>query len=320
MTFPSENQARDFDFIEDVYSQSDRYHVLNGQWKFNWVDKPASRPTDFFRVDFDASMWKSIPVPGNWEVNGYGTPIYVNHPFEFAKKPPYIHHDYNPVGSYRHHFLLPKDWAGDEVFIHFGAVKSAFYLWINGQRVGYSQGSKLPAEFNVTDFLKPGENLLAVEVYRWSDGSYLEAQGFWRISGIERDVYLVARPKTHVRDFFVKAQQQTLELTVNLANYQNPIQLGPALKLQLFDGDNKLLLERPFSFSSVGNPLTRHSIVAAPAETDGFYGAIHYPSGATDLLNIKLDTLKVKPWSAEVPNLYRLVLSLYDDQGQHLGV
>ena len=170
------------------------YRSLNGKWKFNWVNKPADRPTDFYQSDYDVSDWAEIPVPSNWQMHGYGRPIYLNMTYPFPANPPYIPHDYNPVGSYRRTFDLPKAWDGREVFLHFDGVKSAFYVWINGKKVGYSQGSMTPAEFNVTPYLQPGKNVIAAEVYRWSDGSYLEDQDMWRLSGIYRNVYLFATP------------------------------------------------------------------------------------------------------------------------------
>jgi beta-galactosidase len=173
---------------------------LNGNWKFKWSRKPADRPVNFYKNNYSTDDWDDIPVPANWELQGYGVPIYVNHPYEWIKKPkpPLIPMDYNPVGSYKRMFNIPDDWGGRQIFIHFGAVKSAFYVWINGKKVGYSQGSKLPAEFDITDFIHTGNNTVAVEVYRWSDGSWLECQDFWRMSGIERDVYLYATPKVRI--------------------------------------------------------------------------------------------------------------------------
>ena len=217
MPFKSEDAALSQKRNESVYYQS-----LNGTWKFNWVRKPADRPLDFYNPSFDVSSWDDIPVPSNWELEGYGIPIYVNHQYEFAdykapvsdeiefvdkiypKNPGKVPHDYNPVGSYRRSFSVPDSWDGRRVFLQFGAVKSAMYVWINGKKAGYSQGSKTPAEWDITDYLTSGENTLAVEVYRWSDGSYLECQDFWRISGIERDVFLYSTPQVRIRDFFVK--------------------------------------------------------------------------------------------------------------------
>ncbi len=208
---------------------SPRYKSLNGDWKFRWVEKPADVPAGFFRPEFDAASWKTIPVPSNWEFLGYGIPIYVNSSYEWVKppaqpNPPHIPHDYNPTGCYRQSFTVPADWSGRQVFIHFGAVKSAFYIWVNGRYVGYSEDSKTPAEWDVTPFLKSGPNTVALQVLRWSDGSYLECQDFWRLSGIERDVYLYAAPKVRIRDFWAKADlveaytKGVLDVVVDLAN------------------------------------------------------------------------------------------------------
>lgn len=192
------------------------YRDLNGLWKFHWVPTPQQRPRDFFRPDFDDSGWPTLPVPSVWELQGYGTPIYSNVRYPYPRNPPYIMTEVpeeytafterNPVGSYRREFTLPPDWAGREVFIHFGGAASAFYLWINGEKVGYSQESRTPAEFRITPYVKPGSNLLAVEVYRWCDGSYLEDQDFWRLSGIFREVFLFSTPPVQLRDFGVRCQ------------------------------------------------------------------------------------------------------------------
>ena len=193
--------------VQRDISKSKYYQLLNGDWKFRWSKCPATRPVDFYKNDFNVADWDNIPVPANWELQGYGTPIYVNVAYEFTKTPHdlEIPHHYNPVGSYKRTFQIEENWNNRQIFVHFGAVKSAFYLWVNGQKVGYSQGSKLPAEFDITEFVRVGENQIAVEVYRWSDGSWLECQDFWRISGIERAVYLFATPKTRIKDFFIKA-------------------------------------------------------------------------------------------------------------------
>ena len=190
--------------IESAYHKS-----LNGVWKFNWVNKPSERPSDFFKIDFDASDWDNIDIPSNWQMRGYGIPIYTNDVYPYSVKSdniPSIDHEYNPVGSYITHFDLPGNWDGREIFIHFTGVKSAFYLWINGKKVGYSQGSMTPAEFNITKYVHPKKNTIAVEVYRWSDGSYLEDQDMWRFSGIYRDVYLYSTPKIHIRDFYARSE------------------------------------------------------------------------------------------------------------------
>ena len=155
---------------------------------------------------FDPGDWDEIEVPGSWEVEGYGVPLYRDESYPFPADPPFIPHGYNPVGSYLRTFSVPEEWDGREVYLVFDGVRSAMYVWVNGQPVGYSQGSRTPADFRITEYLRPGENTLAVEVYRWSDGSYLEGQDMWRISGIQRDVYVYAASKLRVRDFEVRAE------------------------------------------------------------------------------------------------------------------
>ncbi len=190
---------------------SEYYKLLNGVWKFKISKNPNKRPVNFYKESYDVSKWNNIAVPANWECEGYDTAIYVNTTYPFwdivkeRPKPPVIPKEYNPVGSYRHSFEIPEKWLTRDIILHFGAVKSAFYLWINGKQVGYSEGSKTPAEFDITKYVRKGKNIIALEVYRWSTGSYLECQDFWRISGIERDVYLKAIPKVHIQDYFVRA-------------------------------------------------------------------------------------------------------------------
>ena len=181
--FASVDQARANDKWASPYIQS-----LNGKWQFHLSHNPYERPAWFFKNDYDTRDWDSIPVPANWELQGYDYPIYVNITYPHAKTPPTIQKNYNPVGSYKRTFTIPADWNEKEVFLHFGAVSSAMYVWVNEQMVGYSEDSKTPAEFNITKYLVEGENSLAVEVYRWCDGSYMEDQDFWRMSGITRDV------------------------------------------------------------------------------------------------------------------------------------
>lgn len=158
------------------------FRLLNGDWKFHWVPRPEIRPLEFYKRDYDDSTWNEIPVPSNWQMLGYGYPHYTNIRYPFKKNPPFIRHAHNPVGSYRHEFTVPKTWHGRQVFIHFDGVDSAFYIWVNGRKVGYSQDSRTPDEFNITKYLLPGANLLAVEVYRFSDGSYLEGQDMFRLA------------------------------------------------------------------------------------------------------------------------------------------
>lgn len=189
--------------IKGDYAKSKWFINLNGVWKFNWVDLPSKRPMDFYKINFDDSKWVNFKVPANWEFNGYGIPIYTNvgYDFTYRPNPPDIPDNNNPVGSYRKKIQIPNDWDGKKVYIHVGAFKSAFYIWVNGNFVGYSEDGKLEAEFDITNFVKPGENLIAMEGYRYSDGSFLECQDMWRVSGITRDVYLFARPQINIWDF-----------------------------------------------------------------------------------------------------------------------
>jgi len=266
---------------------------LNGSWKFHWVRRPADRPYYFYKEDYDVRKWDEIDVPGNWEMQDYGVPIYIDEGYPFEKNPPYIHHEYNPVGSYRKDFILPADWEGREVFIHLGAVSSAAYVWVNGQKVGYSQGSKTPAEFRVTPFLRSGSNTLAVEVYRWCDGSYLEDQDFWRLSGIQRDVYLVSRAPVSIRDFGARAdlsgdyQDGILEVDVDLQSFQSNA-FGGKLVLRLSDGET-VLMEK-----------TREIEGGPEFEIIRFREKIDSP----------------RNWTAETPHLYTLGLELDDAEGE----
>ena len=212
-------------------TNSSRYMLLNGMWKFHWVKQPSERPADFYKSNYDVSGWDEIPVPSNWEMLGYGTPIYTNITYPYRNNPPFIqgqrgytsYTEPNPVGSYRRDFELPDDWKDKEVFIHFNGVYSALYVWINGHKVGYSQGSNSGARFNISQYIKKGKNNVAVEVYRWCDGSYLEDQDMFRLSGIYRDVYLVATPKLQLRDIHLRS---TLDAgyTIATLNVESSIQ------------------------------------------------------------------------------------------------
>ncbi|UFH34347.1 glycoside hydrolase family 2 TIM barrel-domain containing protein [Flavobacterium acetivorans] len=284
---------------EDNVAKAENYLLLNGIWQFNYVDSPEKRPTDFYKEDYDVSKWSTIKVPANWEVEGFGIPIYVNASYPFQKgelSPPDIPDGNNPVGSYKRTFDLPKNWNGKDVFVHFGAVKSAFYVWVNGQKVGYSQDSKLPAEFNLTNFVKPGKNTIALEVYRWSDGSYLECQDFWRISGIERDVYLYARPKVQLADYFAKAGLENnytdgvFDLAVDLKNIDAKKQKG-SISVEL-TRDNQSVYSTTSAFELNPNAIGKFSI--------------------------NKNIPQVKTWSAEIPNLYQLTIVIKDLKGNVL--
>ncbi|MBK1875482.1 glycoside hydrolase family 2 TIM barrel-domain containing protein [Pelagicoccus mobilis] len=291
---------RDSAIARNPASQSN-YQLLNGDWKFKWVPTPDQAPRDFAAVDFDDTEWNSIPVPSNWEFEGYGIPHYVNHPHEFSlgkkPRPPELPADNNPVGSYRHKFEIPKSWAGQAIYLNFGAVKSACYLWINGQQVGYSEDSKLPAEFNITDYVNPGSNTLALQVFRYSDGSYFEAQDMWRVSGIERDVWLFSTPKTRIRDFFANAgldanyQNGELELSAEIQNQSNKPQRKLTLTAEILDGQTELASQS----------------IDVPNIADGKIAEVRFP---------KLTLDGITPWSAEIPKLYTLVLTLSDAKGE----
>jgi beta-galactosidase len=269
---------------------NDRFQSLNGLWRFHYSDTPAERPRRFYEADYDTRGWDEIPVPSNWEREGYGYPIYVNVPYPFEIDEPNVPTEDNPVGSYRRNFDVPEHWSGQDIFIRFGAVSSAFYLWINGAYVGYSEGSKTPSEFDVTEYVRTGDNSVAVEVYRWSTGSYLEDQDFWSLSGIQRDVSLYARPPVRVRDFFVHAD---LTDDFRSGDLRVDIELvGPAdvaeertLSLALLDGDT----------------------VAQASEVRVTIGP-----GASSYSFVAL-VERVRPWSAETPHLYTLVLELSGD-------
>jgi len=305
--------------VEDALTQKRNesvfYKSLSRTWKFHLSHKPADRPMDFYKTDYDVSGWDNIPVPSNWELQGYDVPIYVNHQYEFADykhpvspeikfeeqlypaNPGKVPHDYNPVGSYRRNFTVPESWDGREVFIQFGAVKSAFYIWVNGQKAGYSQGSKTPAEWDITKYLKPGENTLALEVYRWSDGSYLESQDFWRISGIERDVYLYSTPKVRIRDFFAKADLDSeykngiLNLDVDIKNQVEKYRSGNyTVAFQLYDVNKNMISE-----ASQEAKINKKSDLK---------------------LTFSKEIPNPKKWTAETPNLYSLIIILKNEAGE----
>lgn len=274
--------------------QSPYYISLNGTWKFHWVYKPADRPTDFYKTDFDVSNWDNINVPGNWELQGYGTPIYTNITYPHPKNPPFIDHQHNPVGSYRRTFELPDTWNEREVYLHFTAGTSAMYIWVNGVKVGYSQVTKSPAEFNITQYLKKGSNMMAIEVYRWSDGSYLEDQDFWRLSGIERDICLYSTQKTRIQDIFVKAgldnnyTEGILDVTIDVKNGSKKASTHK-VAITLFDQNKQAVYASTKDINAVAN-----------AQTEVRFGKeIEAPL----------------QWSAERPNLYTLVVELQDKKG-----
>ncbi|ARN56234.1 glycoside hydrolase family 2 TIM barrel-domain containing protein [Sedimentisphaera salicampi] len=289
--------------LQGQRDESKFYQTLNGDWKFNWSQRPADRPKMFYKTDFDDSNWSLINVPGNWEMQGYDFPAYLNrfvYDWPFEVNPPYVNHNENPVGSYRRSFDIPKNWSGREVFVTFNGVSSAFYLWVNGEKVGFSQGSMTPAEFNITHLLKSGENTIAAEVYRWSDASYIEDADQWRMSGIFRDVFLSAMPKVHIRDFFVTAEldddyrNAKLNVNMDLVNYGKRFSKPHTVKVDLIDAQGQNVAVDPRLKASIKS----------------------LPKSAEHTINIQGFVENPKKWTAEKPNLYTILLTLLDEQGE----
>ena len=275
------------------FSASPFYKSLNGRWKFSLVTKPADRPASFYQKKFDDSNWKLIDVPSNWELKGYDYPIYTNVKYPHQATPPTMQTNYNPVGSYRMEFETAANWSGKEIILHFGAVSSAMYIWVNGEEVGYSEDSKTPAEFNITRYLKAGKNLLAVQVFRWSDGSYLEDQDFWRMSGITRNVYLVARNPAHIFDFHINSSLDAL------------------YKEGVFNVDIKLR-----NLGKTAQNLTVHAQLKDGNSTVLDFSKKLIITGANQSVNFNGKLPDVKKWSAETPDLYQLILTTKDETGK----
>lgn len=274
---------------------------LNGNWKFNWVKRPEERPQEFYKTEYDVSAWKEIPVPSNWEMQGYGTPIYTNITYPFKRNAPSVmdepddhtwtaYEQRNPVGSYRRTFTVPAEWQGRQTFLKFDGVNSAYYVWINGVKVGYSEDTRLPSEYNITKYLKAGENTIAVEVYRWCDGSYMEDQDFWRMSGIYRNVTLISRAPVYVRDFQVKTpfdadyKNAAFNLAAEISNVGESVQA--TFEVRLLDAAGR----------DVFRPLQQ--MVEANGTTTVQLG---------EMVNAPLQ------WSAEIPNLYRMLITLREN-------
>ena len=276
--------------VENNQKGSKYFQSLNGEWKFYFSKNPGQRPIGFERLTYDVDDWDKINVPGHWEMQGYSVPIYLDEEYPFKPNPPEVPFEYNTVGSYVKSFEVNNSWNGRDVFIHFGGVRSAFYIWLNGVFVGYNQGSKTPAEFDITELLKKGTNKVAVEVYRFSDGSYLEGQDTWRVSGLERDVYLYATPKARISDYFVRA---TLKENNRSADFSLTVDLYNPKRLKGKFNINITLSERTTIYSDS----QRVSI-----------DSINSVKFSTSLLT-------VNPWSAEDPFLYDLNVSLMGPQG-----
>lgn len=298
MAYPSAELARTGDRVKSPWFQ-----LLNGAWKFHGALRPAERPVDFYRTDFNDAAWGTMPVPSSWQMHGFDVPIYTNiiYPWpQDASKPPKVPYDFNPVGSYRMHFTVPPGWQGRRVLLHFDGVDSAFYAWLNGQKLGYSEDSRTPAEFDVTPYLKPGSNLLAVEVYRFGDGAFLEDQDMWRMSGIFRDIYLWSTPAQHIRDFEVHTdlddsyRDATLRIHAAVSN--------SAAKA------SKVTVSAALSDAAgqpVGSAASATVEIGAKAEAGG---------------EISIPIANPHKWSAEDPYLYKLLLTAKDASGAVLEV
>ncbi|MDR2773252.1 MAG: DUF4981 domain-containing protein [Tannerella sp.] len=291
MSFADRKEA-----LTSVFEKSPFYKSLNGTWKFFFVDSHKNLPPDITSTAADVSSWKDITVPGNWEVQGYGVAIYTNHGYEFKARDPQppLLPEANPAGVYRRDFDVPENWDGRDIYLHIGGAKSGLYVYINGKEVGYSEDSKNPAEFLINEYLQTGQNTVTLKIFRWSTGSYLECQDFWRISGIERDVYLWSQPKVAVNDFRVistlddRYTDGLLSLAVDVKNYKEMAK-NITVAYELLDGK--------------GMP-----VVSAE-------GDLWVSAGSLQTFLFRKTLENVLPWSAENPNLYRLLITVKTDGG-----
>lgn len=296
---PAKATFYNFESVDDIISGKNwkalpGYKLLNGKWHFYYSDSVQGRPTNFYKEDFSLKGWDTISVPSNWEMQGYGLPIYTNIVYVFPKNPPFIPHNLNNVGSYKRDFEIPSNWNDKDVYLHFAGVSGAMYVYVNGKKAGYSEGSKTPAEFNIAKYIKPGKNQIAVQVLRWSDASYIEDQDFWRLSGIERDVYLRADNQIAINDFRVGSDlvnnynDGAFNLNVELKNTKSTAETRK-LKVELFDANNNEI----FSNSK--------SIDVKPTKSNLLFESV---------------IPHVKSWSAETPNLYTAIITLSDTQNK----
>lgn len=299
-----------FDTVDEALLNtkiSSNYFVsLNGNWKFSFAENPEKREKLFYENNFNYANWKEINVPGHWQLQGYDYPQYTNITYPWSKreniKPPFAPTEYNPVGSYIKTFTVPNNWKDQPVYISFQGVESAFYLWVNGDFVGYSEDTFTPAEFDLTPYLVDGENKLAVEVYRWCDASWLEDQDFWRLSGIFRDVYLYSTPSVHINDFSVitdlddNYENANLNLKLNVNNYYENFFGYVTIEAMLYDIKNKPVLDKA---------------ILSEAYFDG-----------NEFCEVQISKFIKNPlkWSAEYPNLYTLVFCLKDKDGKLIEI
>ena len=296
------------DALQNDRNKSGRYMSLNGEWDFAFALKPGDEPKDFYKNR--VSGWKKISVPSNWEMQGYDKPIYKSAVYPFRPvNPPYVPRDYNGVGCYQRTFTVPAEWKNMNVNLHFGGVSSAYKVWLNGQFLGYAEDSFLGSEFNITPYLQEGENVLSVWVIRWSDGSFLEDQDQWRLSGIHREVFVHVEPKLRIADFFYQTkldknyQDAVLSIRPRVENLSGKNMNGFVVKAQLYDDQNNAVL---------ANPLTK--------KADEIINEIHPRLDRVKFGLLETTIQNPKKWSAEEPNLYKLILSLEDSVGNVLEV
>ncbi|MDR0844532.1 MAG: DUF4981 domain-containing protein [Tannerella sp.] len=280
--------------IADNYSSSPYYQLINGMWKFNWVPKASLAPENFYREDYDVRAWSSIPVPGTWERNGYGIPVYVDSGFGFRAPFFEVDPDDTPTGSYRHEFSIPANWDGRRVFIHFEGGTTAMYVWVNGRQVGYTENAKCPAEFDITPYIRQGQNTLACRVYKYGDASYMEDQDKWRLGGINRNVYLYSTAQTRIYDFFSHAdldnsyRNGVFSAEITLKNYGNEAK-SQTVTVDILDKAGK-------------KALSQSKKVVIPAQS----------TAGTSVSGTVSSPLK---WTAETPDLYTMLITLKDEKG-----
>lgn len=303
---PARATSYSYSSVEDALSrvrEKASMISLDGDWKFHFAERIDDRAVDFYEKGADLSEWDTISVPSNWEMKGYGVPIYTNSVYPFPIDIPNISTD-NPVGTYARTFEVPSDWGDKKVILHFGGVSSAFTLWVNGEEAGYSQGSRLPSEFDVTDLVQAGENSLAVQVIRWSDGSYLEDQDHWRMSGIHREVLLLGEPQVALNDFHVRTKfdrnlhNAMLQIRPEIALLNKANFKGWSLEAQLYSPSGEVVLAEPLKIS------VKEIVKEAYPQRDNVAFAM-----------MEAEVTMPQKWSAEKPNLYTLVFSLKNGAG-----
>ncbi|MFV0327190.1 MAG: glycoside hydrolase family 2 TIM barrel-domain containing protein [Bacteroides xylanisolvens] len=305
--YPNTDQLMADEYFNTPWIQptSDNYQLLNGDWKFNWVKQPSERPEGFFTTDYDDSKWNTIPVPSSWEMQGYGTPIYTNFTYPHLNVPPMIKSqegytnmvEPNPVGSYRHEFNIPDSWDGKDIILHFDGAYSCLYVWVNGEKVGYSQGANNDAEFNITEYIKTGENVLAVQVFRWTDASYIEDQDMFRLSGIHRDVYVYAVPKTRIYDYHINTEftndtYTAAEVTVSTTIKNSGASTKRFVNVDILDADKNVIASERKEFK--------------------------VDKGDEATVDFSFSIADVNAWTAETPYLYSVVLNTEDKSGKQL--